>query len=171
MSRQQPTGLLVVKYLPSVAAMAAPTVAEINAGTDLTPYRTRDGLKTPQKGSTVDQSDGKSRFNKQSAGTFGGDALEMMFYRDTKLALDVPWTLLIRGLIGVIFVARFGLAQSGTTGLGTVDGTATAGDRAETYAIEVVSREMADTAENEDHKFTSTMAITDDPELDAAVAA
>ncbi len=171
MSRQQPTGLLAVRFAPSIAAIAAPAVAELTAGTDLTAYRTRDGLKTPQKGATIDLSDGSSRFNKTGVGTRGGDAVELMWFRDSKVALDVPWTLLLPDTIGFLVVARFGWGQNATTGIGAVDGTPTAADRCEVYPIGVVSREPADTAENEASKFTSTLAITEEPNLDAVVAA
>lgn len=168
--RAQPTGLLALFYVPTIANPAAPTIAEIQAGTDLTGSRTRDGLKTPNSGSTVDASDGSSLRNKTSAGTYGGDPISGTFYRDTLLANDTAWSTFTRGLTGYLVVARFGWAQDPTTGRGSVDGTPTAGDRCEVWPIEFVSKSMQDTAENEDHKFDVTLATPDEPEMDAVVA-
>lgn len=169
--RSQPTGLLSLYFVPTLADPAAPTVSEIQAGTDLTGQRTRDGLKTPDSGTTVDASDGSSLRNKSTAGTYGGDPIELTFFRDTLLANDISWSTFTRGLVGFLVVARFGWAQDTTTGRGSVSATPTVADRCEVWAVEFVSKAMLDTAENEDHKFSVKLATPDDPEMDAVVAA
>jgi hypothetical protein len=161
---------MAVKFVTAVAAKAAPTVTELTGGTDLTGFLTRDGLKTPATGNTVDISDASSLFNSTAPGSYGGDAAELTCYRDTLGTNDTAWTALERGTIGFLVVARAGWGQSATTGIGTNDGTPTAADRCEVYPVTVISRAMNDTADNEASKFTCSLAITAEPADDAVVA-
>ena len=158
-------------FVDSVASKTAPTVAELSDGTDLTGFLTRDGLKTPATGNTVDISDASSLFNSTAPGSYGGDAAELTCYRDTLDTNDTAWNALPRGTTGYLVVARAGWAQSETTGIGSNDGTPTDGDRCEVYPVTVISRAMADTADNEASKFTVSLAITQEPADDAAVGA
>jgi hypothetical protein len=174
MPRYSPTGKIGIVLAPSVADITAPTIAEITAGTNLSSYVTRDGLKTPATGNTIDASDIASLFNSTAPGTYGGDAAELMCHRGSKgggTGDDKAWTALARGTIGFLIVARTGFAQNATTGLGTPSATAVAADRVEVYPVTVISRAMADTADNETSKFSATLAITAEPADDAAVAA
>lgn len=166
MARYQPTGLAGVVFTTATLASAmAPTAAEINAGTDLQSYILRDGLDTPASGNTVDASDLSSLFNAQAAGTYGGDALELVCHRGSIRAGtdDVAWTTLARGTSGYLFVARTGWAQNSTTGLGTPAGTATAADRCEVYQVTVITRAMLKTADNETSRFSAMLAIVSAP--------
>lgn len=171
MPRYGSTGRIAIVFVPTIAIPATPTITEITAGTKLSDYVTRDGLKTPSSGNTIDASDIGSRFNKTAAGTYGGDAAELMCHRESKAAADIAWTTLAQDTSGFLVVARAGLGQNMTTGLGTKDGTATAGDRVEVYPVTVISRAEADTADNATDKFTASLAITGEPEQDAAVIA
>lgn len=139
--------------------------------TNLSDYVTRDGLKTPSSGNTIDASDIGSRFNKTAPGTYGGDAAEITAHRDSKSASDKAWTTLTQDTTGFLIVARSGLGQNATTGIGTKAGPATAGDRVEVLPITVIARAMADTGDNETAKFTASLAITGEPAQDAVVAA
>ena len=171
MARIQPTGTIAIQFVPTVADKTAPTVTELGAGTDLTPFVTRDGLKTPATGNTVDISDVSDLFNSTAPGSYGGDAAELTCYRDTKESADLAWTTLPRGTTGFLVVARSGFGQDSETGMGSNDGTPTAGDRCEVYPVTVISRAMNDTADNEASKFTCSLAITAPPADDASVAA
>lgn len=171
MARYGTTGNIAVLFAPTIVDMAAPTVAELAAAVNLTHHMTRDGLKTPFTGNTIDASDAGSRFNSTAPGTYGGDALEYTGHRDSKSATDLAWTTLEFGTAGYLVVARAGFGQDTTTGLGTPDGTPKAADRCEVYPITVISRAPADTADNETSKFTAQAAITAEPAQDAVVAA
>jgi len=173
MPRRQFTGLGDIRFAvgaTAVANIAAPTVAEITAAVRLTPYMTRNGLKRPQSGNTVDVADASSLFNKTGPGTYGGDALEYTGHRDSKGSDDDAWTTLPRGTIGFWIITDWGWAQAAGTGLGTSGGTPTIGDRCEVWPGTIISREPADTGENESNKFVARSAVTDEPNLDAVVA-
>lgn len=176
MARYQPTGLMSVRFIPStttVTDITAPTVAMVTAGTHLQSYIVRDGVDTPASGNTVDASDISSLFNAQAAGTYGGDALELVCHRGSIRAGtdDVAWTTLARGTSGNLVVARTGLGQNATTGLGTPAGTAVALDRVEVYPVTVITRAMLKTADNETSRFSAMLAITASPSDAAIVAA
>lgn len=171
MPRYGTTGKIAVYWVPTIASIAAPTVAEITAGTNLAPYMTRDGLKTPSTGNTIDAADAASAFNATAPGTFGGDAGSYMGHRDSKSTADTAWTTLAPGSIGFLVVARAGFHQNATTGLGTPAGTPTVADRCEVYPATVISRAEEDTAENSTDRFTANLAFTAEPKQDAVVAA
>ncbi|MFJ1650106.1 hypothetical protein ACIOC2_01560 [Streptomyces sp. NPDC088337] len=171
MPRYGTTGRIAIVLAPTVVDPKAPTIAEIAAGVNISDYVTRDGLKTPSSGNTIDASDIGSRYNKQAPGTYGGDAAEITAHRDSKGTDDKAWDALAQDTIACLIVARAGFGQSPTTGLGTKDAEALAGDRCETYPITVISRAPNDTGDNETSKFTASLAITGEPEQDAVVAA
>lgn len=174
MSRYGTSGQLGIMFVPTIASIAAPTVTELGAGTDLSTYLTRDGLKTPASGNTVDSSVIASAYTPQVPGTYGGDAVSLTCQRGSKGGVggdDTAWSTLIRGTQGFLVVARSGWAQDATTGLGTPGGTPTVADRCEVYPVSVLTRAMADTAENQTSRFDATLTVTADPNLDAVVAA
>ncbi|MEU7044933.1 hypothetical protein AB0A77_28295 [Streptomyces varsoviensis] len=174
MPRYAATGRIAIIFAPSVANINAPTAAEISAGVNLTDYITRDGLKTPSSGNTIDAADIGSRFNKTAPGTYGGDAAEITAHRGSKPGAsgdDKAWAALPQDSMGFLIVARTGLGQSPTTGLGTKDGKPTTGDRVEVYPVTVISRAMKEAGNNETDKFTASLAITGEPTQDATVAA
>ncbi|MFJ5176719.1 hypothetical protein ACIP68_23140 [Streptomyces griseoviridis] len=170
MARYGTTGRIAIYFVPTVASIAAPKVSEISAGVNLSDYITRDGLKTPSSGNTIDASDIGSRFNKTAPGTYGGDAAEITAHRDSKSATDLAWSTLPQDAPGFLVIARQGFAQAVGTGLGTKNGTPTVGDRCEVLAVTVISRALNDTGDNETSKFTASMAITAEPAQDAVVA-
>lgn len=161
MSRKQSTGEIRVWLCPLVANISAPTVAEITAGVDVTPFMLRNGLTTPQSGSVVDSSDASSRQNKTSRGSFGGDAVTYRGFRDAVAADDDAWTAFAPGTDTTLVIRRFG----GSTV------AAAASQRVECWPVEVVSRAMDDIADNENQKFTVTMAVPGEVDDDALIAA
>ncbi|MER8083847.1 hypothetical protein ABTZ57_01460 [Streptomyces sp. NPDC094048] len=171
MPRYGTTGRIGIVFAPTVADPSKPTAAEIAAGTNLSDHVTRDGLKTPSSGNTIDAADIGSRFNKTAPGTYGGDAAEITAHRDSQGADDLAWNTLEKDAIGFLIVARAGFSQDATTGLGSKSGVAKAGDRVEVLPVTVISRAMNDTGDNETSKFTASLAITGEPEQDAVVTA
>lgn len=164
MARKQAAGNLRVSWVTTIANIAAPTTSELNAGVDLTPFLRRDGLKMPMKGNVADASDLSSPFNKQAPGTFGGDSWSLGLYRDD--TTDTAWTTLAppttaapNGTAGYLVVRRFG-------GAGTAYASA---NKLEVGPASVISREMQDTAENENANFMVTLAVTGEPNMTAVI--
>lgn len=164
MPRQLSTGNIRVVFAPSVANIAAPTAAEINAGVDLTPQMRRDGLKTPMAGSTVDTSDAASKYNKTGVGTFGGDAWSYQGYRDSTAdtawnALPGPSTSLPDGTAGYLIIRRFGGSSLAWA----------AAQKVEVAPVNVTARANDDIGDNP-YMFTAEFAVTGEPNLSATVA-
>lgn len=169
MSRYGTSGQLGLYFVPTIASIAAPTVTEISAGVNLATYVTRDGIKTPASGNTVDSSVVGSAYTPQVPGTYGGDAISLTCHRGSKGGVggdDIAWSTFVRGTQGFIVIARSGWAQSSTTGLGTPSGTPTLADRCEVYPASVLTRAMADTAENQTSRFDVTLTVVADPNLE-----
>lgn len=158
MARTASTGVLRLRYVPSIANKAAPTVAEINAGVNLTPWLLRDGLDTPQGGSTIDVAGVESRYNATQSGSYGGDPISATFFRDTVSGSDTAWATLPRGTAGYFVIGRFGLGPA-------------AGDRVEVWEINVISRAMVAIADNESQRFVASCAVPSEPNDSATVAA
>ncbi len=160
MARGQSTGNLRADFVPTIASMIAPTVAELTAGTALGPFMPRDGLDTPQEGETADNSDITSRYNKTSRGNYGGQPITLTLFRDEVAADDDAWTALPRGTSGYVVVRRFGGSTTAWA----------ASQKVEVFAIEVISRAMAPPAANENQRFVATCAVPQEP-VDGTVAA
>lgn len=149
MARKGSVGEIKVWYVPTIANRAAPTTAELTAGTDLTPFLRRDGLQTPNPGTTIDASDVSSLQNKNLPGSYGGDNVTIQAYRDD--TTDTAWTTLTRGASGYIVVRRFG---------GSTVAAASA-NKVEVYPGAVISREPSASGDNEAQRFTVTWAVSD----------
>ena len=160
MARFIPDGVLEVVLATAVADMEAPTLAEVTAGTRATGFLR--SLSTPLEGSVVDISDVSSRFNKTTAGTYGGQEASMEFYRDDTQANDTMWNLLPRGTTVYALIARRG--GSGTGGI------ITTGDYVDVWKLEVVTRNPADYSRNEPTGFMVSCAVPEEPQEDVTVA-
>lgn len=145
-----------VYFLPTVASKAAPTVANIAAGTHLTPFVPTDGLNVDPTQNNASISMLDSGFNAEQIGTYGY-GITMTMTRDDVAADDDAWTLFERGLRGFLLISRFG--------------TPIAGSRVEVYPIECHDPAPAAPAENTFQTFTVGMAVHDAPEIKAVVAA
>lgn len=164
MSRIASTGVIAAKFVPTIASIAAPTTAEITAGTDLTPLLTRDGLTTPSDGSTIDVAGANNRYNATASGSYGGQPITIKMFRDTVSGTDLGWTTLPRQTQGYLVIRRFG----GTT---NSSGDAFAsGQKVEVWPIDVLSRTMLPIADNEAQKFEVQCAVPSAPNDNATVA-
>lgn len=164
MARRQSTGEIRVWWVTDpLFDPAAPSVALLTGANavDLTPYMRRDGLNTPQAGTTADAADASSRFNKTAPGTFGGDAATYQGYRDSDPTQDVAWDSLPRDEAGALVVRRFGGSKTAPA----------AGDVVEIYEGTVISREPAPTGDNEMQRFTATISLEEDPVMDGVLVA
>lgn len=109
MSRKGTTGESRLWFVPTIAsATLAPTVAEITAGTDLTPFLTRDGFDDPRSASNIDASDAASRIDKAIPGNVAAAVATLKLYRDSVTADDDAWTALPSDTTGYLVEREFG---------------------------------------------------------------
>lgn len=148
-------GEIKVNWVPTIASVAAPTVAEISAGTEITDFMS--SLETPLEGSAPDASDLSSAFNKTVAGTFGGSVNATMYRDDTT---DTAWTTFPRNTTGYIVLRRFG-------GSDVVWAVA---DEVEVWNLRVITRSPVNLDRETVQAFVVNFATLDEPELAATVA-
>jgi hypothetical protein len=109
MARKGTTGESRVWFVPTIASgTLAPTVAELTAGTDLTPFLTRDGFDAPQSASLIDASDAANRRNKNIPGNIDAGTLTLTGYRDSVTADDDFFAALPQDTAGFIVERPFG---------------------------------------------------------------
>lgn len=159
MSRQGFTGNGRLWFVASIANPAAPTVAELTAGIDLTPFLVRDTLATPASASTLDASDASSRQNKTAPGNYGGDPVTATFHRESVTADDDAWSTLVPDTDGNLVVRRFGGSALAPA----------AGHKVEVYPGSVNTRVMA--SGDQTQRFDLNWTTDGEVEQDATVAA
>jgi len=109
MSRKGTTGESRAWFVPTIASgTLAPTVAEITAGTDITPYMPRNGFSAPKSHSPIDASDAASRQDKNIPGNISAGEITLIGYRDSVTADDDFYTTLVDDTAGYIVVRPFG---------------------------------------------------------------
>lgn len=161
MARYPNDGMIRVQYCPAIANIAAPTVAEVQtAGTNLTPNMTKDGLTVPSDQNMVDDGSLAEYFDAQDVGTFGGQ-ISLTIKRDNASGgTDAEWNLISYRLAGFVVVRR-----------GIASATAFAvSQKVEVYPIRWHEPTMAQTASNEQARFTAAAAVTSQPNLKATMA-
>jgi hypothetical protein len=152
-------GYVRVTWALSIANIAAPTQAELNAGTALEQeYITPKGLKISPKTGTVDTSALGSTFNTGSAGRREFD-IELECKRKFGVT-DVAWNLFAFRSTGFLVVRRNKLAT----------GSWATSDQVEVYPVMTMEPEQAAPEENAVARFTVGMLVTSDPQTRAVVA-
>lgn len=143
---------------PGVANLAAPTVAEVNAAEDLTPYLPTAGvqIEPTENNSSLAMLD--KGFISESVGTEGATAA-LTFRRDDDPE-DDPFFLFTKGDTGTLIVVPFG-------GPGY---TPQSGDMVECYRVEAHTPVPLAPAENTKQQCRVTFAVAD-RELNAEVTA
>lgn len=156
MSKKASEGNVKVYFLPTVASLAAPTVANIAAGTNITPWlpTTGVGVDWTQNNASISMLD--ASFTPEQIGT-ESVAIELTFTRDSVTADDDAYELFDRGLEGYLLISRFG--------------TPIAGSRVEVYPIAAHRAVPLTPAENEFQQAKAKLAVRDTPEPNAVVAA
>lgn len=157
MSRVIPNEQSYLAFLPAVADISAPTVAEISAGTDLTSFLI--SLNASTQGNTVPTPDISTLFETSIPGTVQA-SLTADFYRDD--TADTAWTTLPRATTGFFVVQRYGATPGVDPG---------SGDEVEVWPVSVVSRTMSNMANNTAMTFTVTCSVPEVPDEAATVAA
>lgn len=159
MPRITPDTYTKIWIVNSISTQSAPTIGEINAGTEVTGFLTPAGLDTPEEGTDADISSIASARDFSVPATIGGD-ISGEFYRDD--ASDDAWDAVPRLQITNLVIARFG-------GSGT-DNAIIATDTVEVWPVRVSQRSNSRVTRGEALRFTSTFALSGDPDLAATVA-
>jgi len=144
-------------YVASIANIAAPTVAELNAGTNLTSFVPPDGFNPTTTQNMVDTSSLADSFDVMVIGTEGGP-ITMTFRRNN--TADTAWNLMTRGLAG-FWVFREGIPVATTW---------TIAQNAQVYPMQAHHPIPNQTAKNAARTFNCTTAITSAPNRKAVVA-
>ena len=160
MARITPDTYSKIHIVNTIASQAAPTVAELAAGTEVTGFLTPAGLDTPEEGSDADISSIASARDFSIPATIGGD-ISGEFYRDD--ASDDAWDAIPRLQITNLVISRFG-------GTGT-DNAIIATDTVEVWPVRVSQRSNSRITRGEALRFTSTFALSGDPDLAATLTA
>ena len=160
MARITPDTYTKIHIVNSISTQSAPTVAELAAGTEVTGFLTPAGLDTPEEGTDADISSIASARDFSVPATIGGD-ITGEFYRDD--TSDDAWDAIPRLQITNLVISRFG-------GTGT-DNAIIATDVVEVWPVRVSQRSNSRVTRGEALRFTSTFALSGDPDLAAVVAA
>lgn len=161
MARRIYDGEIKIQWVPGLAGitvLTAPTVAQINAGTDVTEFIAN--LSTPLEGEAAPSADLSSAFDKTVAGTFGG-MITAEAYREDLAADDDAWPLFVRNATGYFVIRRFGGSAVAFAAAQIV----------EVWPVRVITRSPADAERGAVQTFTVNFAALDEPELAAVVAA
>lgn len=148
-----------VAWVTTIANIAAPTAAELNAGLDFTTRITPDGLSIPAETADVDNSSLASTFTTNRAGRRSFSP-EVTFKRGDTAGDDLPWTTLTYQTLGYLVVRR---VLPYTTAWA-------AAQKVEVYPVECGERNSIPPAPNEVAKFTSQMKLREEPNTNATVA-
>lgn len=136
---------------------AAPKVADVTAAVDLTSLVT--ALTASSTGNAVPTPSFDSLFETSISGTVTA-TFTADFYRDTNggATPDLAWETLPRATVGFFIIARYGGIPN------------TSGDKCEVWPVSILSRSMANMANNTVETFTVTCSVPDVPAEDAVVA-
>ena len=142
------------------ANTAAPTLAEINAGLDLTEYMPPDGFQPNMGNSRVNGADAKTKFDAESMGRFQAAVKLTLKRRIRGTNAEAAWTTLgARGVSGCFVVLPF------------ANGPAAVADKAYVFpTAETGMPLLLGSAENAEQRFDVDLAIGSEPNLQAVVA-
>ncbi len=154
-------GLSEVHWLTTVAVETAVTVAEANAGVDITAF-VREMPTIPRATNLSDNTDISSTFESRNIATRGGDVLDVIIKRHKAVNDDTAYTTLSEDTVGFLLVGRQGLASAGTWA---------AADRYDLYPATVSSLEDGTPGRNDIDTAIVHLAVTSAPTRDDVIAA
>lgn len=158
MARLIPNNNTWVGFATTIAATTLiPTAAEIASAIDLTHFLV--SLNASATGNTVPTPSFDTLFETSIPGTTQG-TLSADFYRDD--TTDTAWTTLPRATSGFFIVSRYGGSGTGNKPI--------AADVVEVWPVRVISRTMANMANNTVMTFTANCSIPVEPVEAATVA-
>lgn len=150
-------GNVRVTFAVTIANIAAPTTAELNAGTALEGLITPDGLDIASTTAAVDTSSLNSTFTTQAAGRRSYD-IKLTFKRQTPT--DTALNLFPYRTVGFLVVRRTIAASSAWA----------ASQKVESYPIQTGEASLIKPAANEVQKFESIFFLTADANTTATTA-
>lgn len=134
------TRVVWVPGASGIANRSAPTAAEINAGTDLTCFITRDGLQISASTNGADDSTLCSKEDTETAGSVSFDIMLKMLRDNTA---DTAWNLVVWGDTGNLVVRR-GVAYATAVA---------ASQKVEVYSAQFGNPSPLNSASNTDQAF------------------
>lgn len=138
-------GRTSVWFVTTIADITAPTIAEIEAGTDLSCYVTKDGFAPNVSTNNVDSGVLCDDFDGQVPGTHGADLTLTMIRDDGASPGDVAWDLWVKNTEGYIVWLPFTDPEDGPA----------AGDPAEVWQGQMHQKSSANSATNTRQTFTA----------------
>lgn len=158
MSRYFRRGTSKMFFAPSISDISAPTVAELGAGTDLTPEIGEiSGFKFSN--SPIDTPDMDTEFVSNIPGEDKGDASSMTFYEDS--ASNPISAILAKGTAGYICLFPQGIGG----------GSPIAGDDLEVWPVSVASNTRQWSAGNDAAMYMVEFTLSAVPDTDSTVVA
>jgi hypothetical protein len=152
-------GNIRIFSVPAITNIAGPTTTELNAGTDLTPFITPDGLVGFEPDTAaVPNAKINSTFDTQQPGRASWSGTLLRFIKQT--GTDTIHDTLIRGYTTNIVVRRGGVAYS--TGWAT-------GQKLETYPVACGQRRKLAPESNAVERYEVPLFITSQPADPATV--
>jgi hypothetical protein len=149
-----------LRFVPTITNKAAPTVAQITAGTDITTLVSKDGVQYGTSENKVSTADIATAFDSETIGSWGA-SLQLTFFKDD--VSDTAWDLFVRGLVGFIVIAPYGFTGA--------NNTPAAANKVYVFPVITQQPQIAPSAANERQTFMSSFAVTSPPEYRAVVAA
>jgi hypothetical protein len=159
MAKTIPNELTQIRVVESIADISAPTVAEIEAGVDITGLVV--SLEASTRGNVVNTPALDSLFETTIPGTVTA-TFTMEVYRDDEN--DTAWDTLPRGTSTHVVIARFGFG-------GATPSDPAAADVVEVWPVDVVSRSAAPLTSNESQRANIECTVPVEPDEEAEVAA
>ncbi|MGH9006030.1 MAG: hypothetical protein ACRDYV_23130 [Acidimicrobiia bacterium] len=148
-----------VAFVPTIADLAAPTVAEIGAGVDMECRITPTGLQREWSTERKDTSKLCSTFSTQSSGR-RSVSLQIVYVREESDTTGLENALVYKA--DGFLVVRDDEAA---------DNAWAATDKCEVYPVQCDQPSKSSPAANEDQTITVGFSMTGEPELEAVVAA
>ncbi len=158
MARLVYEGRTTVYWATAVTNKEAPTIAEINAATDVSAYVSKDGVAVNITTNNVDSATIQEIFDAQVVGSYGAN-VQITGFRDDDD--DEFYDLCVYGTNGFLILDRFNTSGQAPT----------AGDAVEVWPAQMHEPAMQNSATNTQQRFIETFAITEAPALRAVVAA
>jgi len=120
-------GMLKVSFVPTITSIAAPTVAQLTAGTPLEQDLLPDGLSTPSDTASIDNSRMNSTFTTAIVGRRSFTGITVKYIRGTSTTQTAIAAALIYGANGFLVVRRDKLSTVAWT----------VADKVEVYPVQV----------------------------------
>lgn len=150
-------GMTKVSWVVTLSSVSSPTAVQLTAGTDITTFLTKDGLKISLTQNNVANTSLAETFDSQLVGSWSGDP-SLTFKRNN--GTDTAWDLFEWGAVGFLVVRR-GLLYSTAYA---------AAQKVEVYPAQAHEPIPNDTAPNAQATATVKLAITSQPDLHAVAA-